>query len=132
MEILTGVERRRRWSEADKLRILREAASPGCSVADVARRHDLSRSQIYQWRRAFQLGRFGADGMAMVNFLPVEVCDVPQGGDDSGDAISETPAVDPLAVSVAISLRGGRTLHVPSSLGSCEITRLIVAVEAAS
>ena len=39
-EILTGVERRRRWSRADKLRILSEVGVEGASVAEVAWRHD--------------------------------------------------------------------------------------------
>jgi transposase len=57
MEILTGALRRRRWSSEEKLEILREASAPGSSVGAVARRHDISRSQIYQWRRAFRAER---------------------------------------------------------------------------
>ena len=75
MEILTGVERRRRWSSEEKLEILREASAPGSSVGAVARRHDISRSQIYQWRRAFRSGRLRSESLAVVDFLPVEVCD---------------------------------------------------------
>jgi transposase-like protein len=47
MEIVTGRERRRRWSEEDKLKILQEAATSGLSVADVARRYDVVPQQIY-------------------------------------------------------------------------------------
>jgi len=50
-EILSGVERRRRWSDAEKLRIVKEAAVDGALVADVARRHAITRQHIYQWRR---------------------------------------------------------------------------------
>src|SRR5512134_1394853 len=49
-EILVGPERRRRWSVAEKFRIIREAFAPGARVSDVARRRDVSRGQIYQWR----------------------------------------------------------------------------------
>jgi transposase len=38
MEIITGVERRRRWRLEDKLRMLAELDEPGMSVAAVARR----------------------------------------------------------------------------------------------
>ena len=42
-EILTGVERRRRWSDEEKWRILAEVGMDGASVAAVARRHDITR-----------------------------------------------------------------------------------------
>lgn len=41
-EILVGPERRRRWSVAEKLRIVREAFAPGAHVSDVALRRDVS------------------------------------------------------------------------------------------
>ncbi|MBB5695966.1 transposase [Muricoccus pecuniae] len=41
MEIITGVERRRRWRAEGKLRVLAEAAQPGARTSEVARRHDI-------------------------------------------------------------------------------------------
>jgi len=41
VEIITGRERRRRWSMADKLRILAECDEPGVRVSEVAARHSL-------------------------------------------------------------------------------------------
>ena len=41
LEIISGVERRRRWSDADKLRIVAEADEAGATVAEVARRHEI-------------------------------------------------------------------------------------------
>jgi len=52
MTILAGPERRRRWSEEQRDQILAEAFRSGARVCDVARRHDVARSLIYQWRRA--------------------------------------------------------------------------------
>lgn len=49
--VLTGPERRRRWSEEAKERILAAAFSPGATVATVARQFEVSTSLIYQWRR---------------------------------------------------------------------------------
>lgn len=49
--VFSGPERRRRWSEEERLQILTEAFSPGACVADVARRHDVSTGLIYTWRR---------------------------------------------------------------------------------
>ena len=48
--VFSGPERRRRWSEEDRVRILTEAFSPGGCVAEVARRHDVSSALIYTWR----------------------------------------------------------------------------------
>ena len=45
-----GVERRRRWTDEAKLAILGEVGVNGWTVSDVARRHDVTRQHIYQWR----------------------------------------------------------------------------------
>jgi transposase len=50
-EVTSGGGRRRRWSKADKARIVRESLEPGAVVSEVARRHGLTRSQLYDWRR---------------------------------------------------------------------------------
>jgi transposase len=50
MEVVeTG--RRRRWSDAEKLRIVHEASLPGARVRAVARCHAVAPSQIYDWRK---------------------------------------------------------------------------------
>jgi Transposase len=41
VSVLAGAERRRRWSTAEKLRIVEESLASGASVAEVARRHDV-------------------------------------------------------------------------------------------
>lgn len=48
--VMTGPERRRRWSDEERLQILAEAFAPGASVLAVARRHDISTARIYTWR----------------------------------------------------------------------------------
>jgi transposase-like protein len=54
-EVLTGAERRRRWSDSEKRSILGEVGLRGSTVAEVARRHDLTRQHIYQWRAELRL-----------------------------------------------------------------------------
>lgn len=51
MTVLTGPERRRRWSEDDQCRILAAAFAPGSTVAAIARQYDVATSLIYKWRR---------------------------------------------------------------------------------
>jgi transposase len=50
-EVTSGGGRRRRGSKADKARIVRESLEPGAVVSEVAQRHGLTRSQLYDWRR---------------------------------------------------------------------------------
>ncbi|MER2265081.1 IS3 family transposase [Methylobacterium oxalidis] len=50
-EILTGVQRRRRWSTAEKIRLVDESQQPGSSVSFVARRYGLSPSLLFRWKR---------------------------------------------------------------------------------
>ena len=49
--VFSGPERRRRWSDEERLQILTEAFSPGACVAQVCRRYDISSALIYTWRR---------------------------------------------------------------------------------
>jgi transposase len=49
--LITGDERRRRWSDEDRARILSEIEAPGAVVAEVARRADICTSLVYKWRR---------------------------------------------------------------------------------
>jgi transposase len=51
VEILNGVERRRRWSEADKRRIVEVTLGPDAVIADVARRNGAATSLVFAWRR---------------------------------------------------------------------------------
>ena len=54
VEILSGRERRRTWSDEEKLRLLAEAGDAGFSLAAVARRRDLCPHQLYAWRSALK------------------------------------------------------------------------------
>jgi transposase-like protein len=50
-EVTSGGDRHQRWSKADKARIVRESLQPGAVVSEVAQRHGVTRSQLYEWRR---------------------------------------------------------------------------------
>ena len=71
LEIIRGIERRRRWSLADKLRVVAEVEAPGAVFAAVARRHDISRGQLWNWRRQFRCGEIGEAASRVPQFLPV-------------------------------------------------------------
>jgi transposase len=122
-EVLVGPERRRRWSVDEKLRIVGETFAPDARIADVARRRDVSRAQIYQWRAALREGRLTEPGSGLVGFVPVEMA-----GSTTEPAATRALAADP---PIEIVLACGRSLKVPLLLPTAELRRLIRAVESA-
>lgn len=54
MTVISGPERRRRWSTAEREEIVVASFAPGAVVAEVARQFDVSTSLIYKWRRDAQ------------------------------------------------------------------------------
>jgi transposase len=79
MEIITGVERRRRWSVEEKLRIVAETEHPGFGIAEVARRYEVSRGLLWNWRSQVRRGVLRPDAPAV--FLPVQTIREPANGD---------------------------------------------------
>ena len=72
VEIRSGVGRRRRWSDAEKGRIVAESFTPGAVVSEVARRHEISPQHLFAWRKAARAGELAlpaAETAAM--FVPV-------------------------------------------------------------
>src|SRR6185437_6131769 len=68
--VLSGPERRRRWSGSEKARIVEESLAPGAVIIEVARRHDVHPNLLHHWRR--QARRVAAEGSPM-KFLPVAI-----------------------------------------------------------
>lgn len=127
MEILTGVERRRDWSDEEKLSILQEAADPDSKIADVARRHDIKPQQIYAWRRKFA----AEQSERVVSFLPVALI-----ATDASDEVERpVPADKPAArrsarpMRIEIGCKGGRVLKVEANIAADVLKALIRSVE---
>src|SRR2546423_10560617 len=70
VEVLGGVERRRRWSRDDKMRIIEETLAPGAVVTEIARRHGIATSLVFTWRRRARLATVASAGPRLV---PVRV-----------------------------------------------------------
>ena len=139
-EVLSGVERRRRWSAGEKLAVVMASLGPDAVVSEVARRFDVTRQQVYDWRRAARRGELGASG-GVLGFLEVvaelptkapasasEAVPIPEAADRATSAVNATVTQ---AVMVEIGLAGGRLLRVPAGLPTGELRRLIGAVEGA-
>lgn len=116
MEIISGIERRRRWTKAAKLEILAQADQPGVRIGDVARRHDIYPAQIRLWRRV--LSPFDAPS----SFVPVRLLDE--------GALEQPLSSEARRVSIEIVLRNGRGLKVPSDKERKTLASLIAFVEA--
>jgi transposase len=62
IEVITGTERRRRWSLEEKRALLAEAEAPGMTVSFVARKHGVSPSLLFRWRKLAESGALSAVG----------------------------------------------------------------------
>ncbi|WP_333835072.1 IS66-like element accessory protein TnpA [Rubrimonas sp.] len=139
-EVLGRVERRRRWSIRDKLAVVVASLEHGAVVSDVARRFDVTRQQVYDWRRAARRGDLGMQGgvVGFVEVVPEPALMMPS-VEDAPDAMGVAPDSAPAAaeataapdMTVEIVLAGGRVLRTPASLPTAELRRLIGAVEGA-
>ena len=109
------MERRRRWSDVEKRSILGEVGLRGATVAEVARRHDLTRQHLYQWRA--ELRKRGDCLSDDAGFLPVEI----------GAAVAAAPA----PTSVEIVLANGRRLRGIEGLSPAGLSQLIRVLESA-
>jgi transposase len=72
VEVITGVARRRRWTAAEKARIVTESYAPGASGTSVALRYGLHRNQIFAWRRQFRRDTARGAGRP-AEFIPIAI-----------------------------------------------------------
>jgi transposase len=60
IEVITSVQKRRRWSAEEKRAMVEEAEQPGSSVSQVARKNGVTPSQIFHWRMLMRAGGLSA------------------------------------------------------------------------
>jgi transposase len=99
VEILTGSERRRNYTPAEKVRIVEEAFRPGVIVKDVARRLGIHESLLYRWRR---LMRAASPAGGLPTFVPVMVTPEPDRMEPSALPSATSPLATPTAVAGAV------------------------------
>ena len=78
LEVLEGPTGRRKRSAAEKARIAAESLVPGAEVATVARKHGVTRWQVYDWRRRLQRGQLSLPDSLAVMFAPLVVDEMPK------------------------------------------------------
>jgi transposase len=94
-EVITGPERRRRWSAEQKRAIVTESLAPGAVVTEIARRAEICPGQIYRWRQEIGVGH----GFAQVLIAAV--------GDGAG--CPAPPAIE-------IEFAGKARVRIPASI----------------
>ncbi|WP_428492520.1 IS66-like element accessory protein TnpA [Rhodopila sp.] len=126
MEIITGVERRRRWRAEDKLRIVAELEQPGTCFAEVARRHEVSRGLLWNWRRQVRGGTLRSD--TDLQFLPIQVMSdaaAPEPTPSSRPSYRQQAVAD---AAIEITLLDGTTLRVGRNVGTSALRRVLGAL----
>jgi transposase len=99
MTLITGGERRRRWSSEERAQILAAVEEPGAVVAEVARRADVCTSLVYKWRREAR------DAVDACGFAHVIVKDTPPPTPTlASSARSGEPEVD----AILVEMKGAR------------------------
>jgi transposase len=123
VEVLTGPGRRRRWSAAEKERIVEETLAPGARVSEVARRWQVCPQQVFGWRRAACRDRTSSatDGMvsAVPSFVPIVT---------EATSAPTTPAA-PSVIEITLA---GAVLRVVPGTDSAQLTAVLRAVRASA
>jgi transposase len=110
--------RRRRWTEAEKLKIVQESLAGSRVTSATARRHGMSRQLLLNWRKAFREGRLGEE--AAGRFVPAIVTPAPAAVNDRSG---------PEEGRVEIVTANGRRIIVEPSIDIAILLRLVRGLE---
>lgn len=110
VEVITSVQRRRRWSRAEKERIVAASMEPGAVASVVAREAGVHASQLFRWRQQLCHRLEAAPGFAAVAVAssPAEAGRQPSGGlieveFATGVRVRISGAADPAIVAAVIA-----------------------------
>ena len=125
MEIITSVERRRRWSAEEKLRIVAETEQPGSGIAEIARRYEISRGLLWNWRSQVRRGVLRPEASPV--FLPVQTIREPANRDGPGH-VEPSSARGPEQApdgKIEITLPDGTSIKVGHDVGLVTLRRVM-------
>ncbi|WFU50722.1 IS66-like element accessory protein TnpA [Sinorhizobium terangae] len=124
VEVITSVERRRRWSREEKERLVAATLEPNASVSEIARSAGIHVSQLFRWRK--ELCQISAPSIPQL--VPVEVVETLP----APSIPTEPPPGDrrrKKASLVMIELGGGRRLRVESDIDTEALARILDVLE---
>jgi transposase len=117
VEVVTSIERRRRWSREEKLRIVAESARPYRTVSQVARAHGIAPGQLFTWRRQLLAAALESHNEAASGFVPIRI------------ATGAVAAVSPAAGShIEIRLVSGVVISVVGDVEIDPLRRVLTAL----
>lgn len=123
IEVITSVERRRRWSAAEKARLVAAMDEPGAVVTEVAREASVDVSLLYRWRR-----RLAATREAPA-FVPLMVaCDASE--PQSVIAPVSTSAPSPASASITIAFGAQVRMTIEGAPDTATLSSVIGALTA--
>ena len=131
-EVISVVQRRRRWTTEQKLALVEEAMRPGSSVAGVADRHGMSRSLLFEWRRQAREGTM--PGLVQTgpevppSLMPVRVVEEPPPRQPPPSPRLERPTRS--GATIELVLRNDRVLRVSEAIAPEVLGRLAAALDA--
>jgi transposase len=111
VEVITSVQRRRRWPRAEKERIVAAALAPGAVASEVARAAGIHTSQLFRWRQ-----ELCGTAASSASFTPVAI--VP---DDAGTPAAATSTIE-------IELAGGTRMRITGAADPAIVSALIAAL----
>jgi len=124
VEIITGRERRRRWSVEEKLRIVAETQETGARISAVAARHGLCESLVFTWRRQMREGLLGAP--AVPSFVPTTTEPLHTGVSTASRSTASRSASS--SGMIEIELGDGRQVRVGSDVNLAALRRVLRAL----
>ncbi len=119
VEVITSVERRRRWSREEKERLVAASFEPGVTASEVARSAGIYTSQLFRWRKDL----CQRSDASVPQLLPVEIAPAPA-----------SPAALELSTSVRrrkksgiieIEFGGGRRVRVDRDVDAEALRRVL-------
>ena len=119
VEVITGLRRRRDWSDAEKARILAESADPGVNISEVARHNGVSRGLLNVWRRKARVA-----SSAGPQFVEIRLDD---GVEARPDAMDQPRALAAPAGRIEVMIAGA-TVRVPAGVDAVTLERVLAAV----
>jgi transposase len=110
--------RRRRWSDAEKLRIVEESVSGPRLVSATARHHGISNQLLFSWRKAYREGRLG--GCQVDGFVPARIVSEVQ---------STTERAAPATGTLEVVTANGRRVIVDHNVDVAVLLRIVRGLE---